>query len=141
MNILIPMAGEGSRFRNEGYKDPKPFIEFNGFTMIEHVVDSLCHNLNKYGIVDKFIFICRTEHKDQLESILNSYEEYGCDDNGYAKLISIDYDIITVDQLTEGAACTALLAKDIINTDIDLLITDCDHIINDTNYLGHPPRS
>ena len=55
MKILIPMAGNGSRFKTAGYPKPKPFIEVVGKTMIERVVENL-------GIEHEFIFLTRSDH-------------------------------------------------------------------------------
>ena len=52
MNIVIPMAGLGTRFSSEGFDVPKPLIEVGGKTLIEHSIDSL--NLN-----GRYIFITR----------------------------------------------------------------------------------
>jgi NDP-sugar pyrophosphorylase family protein len=113
LNILIPMAGKGSRFENSGYTLPKPLIPIEGKTMIENAVDSL-------GIQGNFIFVTQKSHalKEKLESI---YE--GC------VVLEIDY-------ITDGPACTALLVKDLINNDDPLLITNCDQIMwwDDRNF-------
>jgi NDP-sugar pyrophosphorylase family protein len=111
MNILIPMAGEGSRFKKEGYTFPKPLIEVNGKPMIQCVVENLDFDAN-------YIFLVRNEHlsKYNIESVLKFVT------NGR-------YDIVPVEKLTEGAACTALLAKDLINNDDELLIANSDQII------------
>ncbi len=52
MNILIPMAGLASRFTNEGYKIPKPLIEVNNMTLIEHTIKTL-------DLEGRYIFITR----------------------------------------------------------------------------------
>jgi len=111
MNILIPMAGEGSRFKKEGYTFPKPLIEVNGKPMIQCVVENLDFDAN-------YIFLVRDEHLKEynIESVLKFVT------NGR-------YDIVSVDRLTEGAACTALLAKDLIDCDEELLIANSDQII------------
>jgi NDP-sugar pyrophosphorylase family protein len=111
MNILIPMAGEGSRFKKDGYTFPKPLIEVNGKPMIQCVVENLDFDAN-------YIFLVRSEHllKYNIESVLRFVT------NGR-------YDIVPVEDLTEGAACTALLAKDLINNDEELLIANSDQII------------
>jgi dTDP-glucose pyrophosphorylase len=108
MNILIPMAGLGSRFPNSPV--PKPLIRFNNEYMIEAVIKSL-------GISGNYIFIVREEHiRDyQVDKILKSI---------------CDCEIISVDYLTEGPACTALLAKDLINNSEPLIITNCDQIMH-----------
>jgi HAD superfamily hydrolase (TIGR01509 family) len=110
MNILIPMAGAGSRFSKAGYTFPKPLIEVHGKPMIQVVTDNL-------NIEAKFTYLVRTEdyQKFNLKSMLN--------------VITPDCNIICVDKLTEGAACTTLLAKDIINTDEPLLIANCDQFM------------
>lgn len=111
MNILIPMAGEGSRFSKEGYTFPKPLIEVNGKPMIQCVVENLDFDAN-------YIFLVRKNHleKYNIEDLL-MYTT-----NGKSK-------IVMVDELTEGAACTALLAKEHINNDEELLIANSDQIV------------
>lgn len=106
------MAGEGSRFAKEGYTFPKPLIDVNGKPMIQRVVENLDFDA-------EYIFLVRKEHLEKysgLKSTLNRIT------NGRFK-------IVEVDGLTEGAACTALLAKDHINNDDDLLIANSDQII------------
>ena len=108
MKVLIPMAGEGSRFAKAGYTFPKPLIDVSGKPMIEVVVNNLDFDA-------EFIFLVRKEH----------LEKYQIKDT--LKLITNDnYKIVEVDSLTEGAACTALLAKELINVDEDLLIANSD---------------
>jgi len=112
MNILIPMAGEGSRFSKEGYTFPKPLIDVNGKPMIQAVVENLDFNAN-------YIFLVRKEHLEKYEGLQDTLERIT---NGRCK-------IVKVDGLTEGAACTALLAKEYIDNDEDLLIANSDQII------------
>jgi len=111
MNVLIPMAGEGSRFANEGYTFPKPLIDVNGKPMIQRVVENL-------GFDARYIFLVRKEHlqKYKLDTLLAAITKDNCE-------------IIVVDSLTEGAACTALLAKELINSDEELLIANSDQVI------------
>jgi NDP-sugar pyrophosphorylase family protein len=112
MKILIPMAGEGSRFAKEGYTFPKPLIDVNGKPMIERVVENL-----KFDA--EYIFLVRKEHLEKykgLELTLKQITNNNCQ-------------IVIVDSLTEGAACTALLAKQFIDNDEDLLIANSDQII------------
>ena len=106
------MAGEGSRFAKEGYTFPKPLIDVNGKPMIQAVVENLDFNAN-------YIFLVRKEH-------LTKYE--GLEDTLY-RITNGKCTIVEVDGLTEGAACTALLAKDHIDNDDDLLIANSDQII------------
>jgi dTDP-glucose pyrophosphorylase len=110
MNIVIPMAGAGSRFEKAGYSFPKPLIEVKGQPMIAKVLE----NLNLRG---NFIFLVQKEHyeKFKLNSLLN--------------IISPGCKIVTIDGLTEGAACTVLKAKDFINNDEPLIISNSDQWI------------
>ena len=112
MNILIPMAGEGSRFAKEGYTFPKPLIDVNGKPMIQSVVENLDFNAN-------YIFLVRKEHLEKYEGLEDTLQRIT---NGKCT-------IVEVDGLTEGAACTALLAKEHIDNDDDLLIANSDQII------------
>jgi dTDP-glucose pyrophosphorylase len=112
MKILIPMAGEGSRFAKEGYTFPKPLIDVDGKPMIQKVVENL-------NFPAEFIFLVRKEHLRKYEGLSITLHHIT---GGRAK-------IVEVDRLTEGAACTALLAKEYINTNDDLLIVNSDQII------------
>lgn len=113
MKVVIPMAGAGSRFESAGYSFPKPLIPIknnNDSPMIKTVVDNL-------NIKADYIFIVRKEHyyKYNLSSLL--------------RVISPGCEIVQVDKITEGAACTALLAKDLINNEDPLLIANSDQFI------------
>ena len=105
------MAGEGSRFKKEGYTFPKPLIDVNGKPMIQRVIENLDFDAN-------YIFLVRSSHLKEynIESLLNMAT------NGKST-------VITVDSLTEGAACTALLARDAIDNDDELLIANSDQVI------------
>jgi HAD superfamily hydrolase (TIGR01509 family) len=110
LNVLIPMAGEGSRFTTAGYTFPKPLIDVKGKPMIQVVVENLNMDAN-------FIFVVRKEHREKynLDSLL--------------KLIAPGCRIVETDGLTEGAACTALLAKDFINNDAPLFFANSDQFV------------
>ena len=110
MNVLIPMAGAGSRFAQAGYTFPKPLIEVNNKPMIQVVVDNL-------NIEANYIFIVQQAHYDRynLKQFLN--------------LIAPGCQIVCVDGMTDGAACTTLLAKNLINTDQPLLIANSDQFV------------
>lgn len=126
LNIVIPMAGRGSRFQQEGYKLPKPLIPVCGTPMIKLVIDNL-HPRQPH----RFIFICLEEH----------IASYRIDEK--LKEWAPDCEIVTVDRVTEGAACTVLLAKNAINNDNPLMIANSDQWIScDINtYLGEMERS
>lgn len=109
-NVLIPMAGLGSRFAEKGYSLPKPLIKIFGKPMIQHVVDSL-------DLDGNYIFVVQKEHrvKYHLDDVLDEIAP-GCS-------------LVEVDGLTEGAAVTALAAKDLINNESTLLIANSDQVI------------
>lgn len=117
MNILIPMAGEGKRFVDEGYKVHKPAIptidRFSGdtFPMV------ICATHDLPGVLSNgsnVTYIDRTFHRiDGVEAVIKNYYSH-------AKFITLDH-------LTEGQACTCLMAKNIINNDDELLIAGCDN--------------
>ena len=111
LNVLIPMAGAGSRFSQAGYKNPKPLIDVNGKPMIQVVIENL--NIDAH-----YIFIVQNEHYDKfnLQYLLGAIAP-GCD-------------IIGIDGVTEGAACTTLLAKKLINSDKQLLIANADQWVD-----------
>jgi HAD superfamily hydrolase (TIGR01509 family) len=110
MNVLIPMAGAGSRFQQMGYTFPKPLIDVMGNPMIQLVVENLNIDAN-------FIFVVQREHREKynLDTLLN--------------LIAPNCKIVEVDGITEGAACTALLAKEFIDNDNPLFFANSDQFV------------
>jgi HAD superfamily hydrolase (TIGR01509 family) len=110
MNILIPMAGAGSRFQQAGYTFPKPLIDVEGKPMIQVVVDNL-------NIDATYIYVVQKEHREKynLDTLLN--------------LITPNCKIVEVDGLTEGAACTTLLAKEFIDNDEPLVMANSDQFV------------
>jgi dTDP-glucose pyrophosphorylase len=113
INIVIPMAGYGSRFAKAGFHDPKPLILVNDKPMIELVIENL-----KPFKKHRFIFICQAEHiKHYPLRILLEEKAPGCE-------------VIEVSNVTEGAACTVLLAKEFIDNQDQLMIANCDQYID-----------
>jgi HAD superfamily hydrolase (TIGR01509 family) len=110
LTVLIPMAGAGSRFAKAGYKVPKPLIDFHDKPMIKHVID----NINMEA---QFVFVVQKEH----------YEKYNL--GSYLELMAPGCQVVQTDGLTEGAACTTLLAKDFINNSRHLLIANSDQFV------------
>ena len=110
MNVLIPMAGAGSRFAQVGYSFPKPLIEVNGKPMIQVVLENL-------NIEANYTFVVRKEH----------YEKYSL--QYLLTLIAPNCNIVQVDELTEGSACTTMLAKEFINNDDPLLLANSDQFM------------
>ena len=119
MNVLVPMAGAGSRFAKVGYTFPKPLIEVRGKPMIQVVVEGL-------NVEAQYTYVVQKEHyeKYNLQYLLN--------------LLTPNCNIVQVDGMTEGAACTTLLAKEFINSDEPLIMTNSDQLIlwdsNETLY-------
>lgn len=120
MNILMPMAGRGARFKTAGYTVPKPFIPVDGTPMIIRVVRNVAP-----GWPARFVFLCLS---DFLEEFGDAFRKL-LDDDG------IDYEIISVDGVTEGAACTCLLAESKIDNDQELIIANCDQLVLDPQYM------
>lgn len=112
LNIVIPMAGAGSRFAKAGYAKPKPFIDVLGKPMICHVLDNL-------ALPDsRFILPARPEHcQAEPETVAWIKERH------HARFVMVD-------KLTEGAACTVLYARALIDNDNPLLIANSDQIVD-----------
>ena len=115
---LIPMAGEGSRFKQEGYKDPKPMIDVGGEPMIQRAAESAPKS-------ESYTFVCREHHLTEYPLEKNLKEMFG----DKAR-------IITVDHLTEGQACTCMLAEESLDSEKPLFIGACDNgmVWNEEEY-------
>ena len=113
LNIVLPMAGRGSRFAKAGYTTPKPFIPIHGIPMIKVVVDNLTPTCEH-----RFIFICQQEHLDRydFEKKLRSYTKNAV--------------VIGINGVTEGQVCTALLAKKYFDDDEPLMSANTDQYID-----------
>ena len=112
LNIVIPMAGAGSRFAAAGFVDPKPLIAVRGVEMIRVVIDNLAPSSDH-----RFIFICQREHVAAygLEGKLGAWAPGSV--------------VLTVDGLTAGAAATVLVASELIDTDDQLMIANSDQYV------------
>lgn len=112
INIVIPMAGEGSRFVKAGYEKPKPFIDVLGKSMIENVMENLSFPDARYILIGR---------KDHLLK-----------ENELVRMITEKYNavFIEIEKLTEGTACTVLFAKKYIDNDDALLIANSDQIVD-----------
>ncbi len=111
VQIVIPMAGLGSRFSKEGFEKPKPFINVNGKTMIEQVMDNLRTD------DARFVLIARQEHLDAEPSIHKALDNEGVD-------------FLPIDFVTEGPACTVMTARSILRYDDALVVANCDQIVD-----------
>lgn len=110
LNVVIPMAGSGSRFAKAGYTFPKPLITVFEKPMIQIVLETLKIKAN-------YTFLVKEDHekKFNISSML--------------KALSPNCKVIKISKLTEGSACTVLLAKKIINNDNPLLLANSDQFI------------
>ena len=117
INVVIPMAGAGSRFAVAGYDVPKPFIEFDGKMMIEHVLASFKRINAIFTLIMQEKFL--SEQKGQIEKLQERYQ----------------LTIVTVPKLTMGAAITALAAHKAINFKYDIIFADSDNIFNDEDVF------
>lgn len=113
LNIVVPMAGRGSRFASAGYKDPKPLIDVNGKHMIQVVINNLTPKCEH-----RFIFVCQKEH----------IEAYGLED--VFKNACENFEIVAIDGITEGAAITVLKAREYIDNDQPLMIANSDQWVD-----------
>ncbi|WP_108396248.1 glycosyltransferase family 2 protein [Devosia submarina] len=113
LNIVVPMAGHGSRFAKAGYTAPKPLIPIHGVPMIRLVIDNLRPSMDH-----RFIFLCQAAHIEQfaLDKRLCAWAPGA--------------EVRSVAAVTEGAACTVLLARDLIDSDEPLMIANCDQYID-----------
>ncbi len=113
LNIVIPMAGRGSRFAKAGYKLPKPLIDVHGKPMIEYVTKNI-----RPKCEHRFIYISQSEHIERY----NLHEELSRMSPGCV--------IIPVERVTEGAACTVLLAQRYIDNSDALMIANSDQYVD-----------
>lgn len=113
LNIVLPIAGRGSRFATAGYELPKPLIPVHGVPMIETVV----RNIRPAGR-HRFIFVALQEHLDQL-GMRETLER--------AAPGSI---VVPVREVTQGAACTVLLARNFIDSAAPLMLANSDQWVD-----------
>lgn len=115
INILIPLAGKNQFFSENEFPFPKPLIEFNGKTMIEHVLN----NFNSIKDKKQFIFIVNNDDckKFHLDNILNILTNNECQ-------------LIKLNNETKGAACSAMMAVEYINNETPLIIANADQLFN-----------
>jgi len=112
INIVIPMAGQGSRFSKAGYEKPKPFIDVGGKPMVVRVLENLVYPDARY------ILIAQKEHLEKEKELVRQIEK------------EFNVIFIPIDKLTEGTACTVLYARKYINNDNALLIANSDQIVD-----------
>ena len=113
LNIVVPMAGRGSRFADAGYTDPKPLIDVHGKHMIEVVINNLTPSCEH-----RFIFVCQEDHVKAYN--LDTIFANACE----------NFEIVTIDGITDGAAITVLKARDFFDNDQPLMIANSDQWVD-----------
>jgi dTDP-glucose pyrophosphorylase len=113
INIVIPMAGRGSRFANAGYNQPKPLIPVHGIPMIRLVIENI-----RPARDHRFVFICQNAHLREF-GLANLLQEW-----------APGAEIIGLNEITEGAACTVLLARTFIDSADPLMIANSDQYVD-----------
>lgn len=122
LNIVVPMAGLGSRFAQVGFERPKPLISVRGRPMIQQVIE------NVRPVEDhRFIFVVLDEHRGKfaLDQELTTMAP-GCT-------------VVSVPELTGGAAMTVLAARHLIDAPEPLLIANSDQMVLPDNraFISH----
>ncbi len=110
LHIVMPMAGEGSRFLKEGWTTPKPLIELNGQPLFKHAISSVTDK----DIQMKYSFIVRQEHIDKYQI-----------DKGVRSFLP-EANLFSVVKTTRGAVETCLIAENAIADDDAVIVMDCD---------------
>ncbi len=111
VKVVIPMAGRGSRFSEQGYSVPKPFIDVAGQPMFARAIASL-----PLDLVDRILFVCLDEYRDvwPLEQEVTT------------RYAAQNPEVISLPDVTEGQACTVLAAREFIDNDDMLIIYNID---------------
>lgn len=110
LHIIMPMAGEGSRFAKAGWTTPKPLIELNEQPLFKHAISSV----SAEGIRMKYSFIVRQEHIDKYAI-----------DKGIKSFLP-EANVFCVLKTTRGAVETCLMAESAIADDDAIIVMDCD---------------
>lgn len=111
LNVIVPAAGEGSRFAKAGWKKPKPFIDVQGEPMLSHVIA----NVTPEGA--RSTLLLRQAHMEAQPDIVRGFEQRGVN-------------ILPVAQLTEGTACTVLLARKVYDNDQPMMVANSDQLVD-----------
>lgn len=120
LHVIMPMAGEGSRFLKEGWTIPKPLIELKGRPLFMHAISSVQNN----DLMLKYSFIVRQEHIDKFhidEQIKKNLPQAN---------------IFSVDKTTRGAVETCMMAESKILDDDGIIVMDCDLEFRSTSFVG-----
>lgn len=111
VNVIIPAAGEGSRFAKEGWKKPKPFIDVDGQLMVERVIQNVSPEMGSVTV------LLREEHLLAQPGDASKLQDSG-------------NTIIKVPRLTEGTASTVLLARHIFDNEQPMIVANSDQLVD-----------
>src|SRR5919201_733175 len=120
LNVVIPAAGQGKRFAEVGYQHPKPLIDVEGRPMIAWVLEN-------FAGVGRPIVVMQQRHIEQY-----------CADF-HVRELAADAEIVPVHGMTEGAACTVLLAEQLIDNGSELVLANSDQYV-DVDVAGFVQR-
>ncbi len=113
LNIILPIAGRGSRFSDAGYDKPKPLISVRGTPMIGVVIENI-----RPSRPHRFIFVAQQAHLETT-NLAETLEHHAPGSK-----------VVSIDGVTEGAACTVLLAREFIDTDDALMLANSDQYVD-----------
>ena len=111
VTVVIPAAGEGSRFARAGWKKPKPFIDVDGVPMLEQVIANVTPRQGQVTL------LLRRQHLDAHADLAYQLQESG-------------HQITPVSSLTEGTACTVLLARRLFDNDRPMMVANSDQLVD-----------
>ena len=111
VNVIIPAAGEGSRFAKAGWKKPKPFIDVAGRPMLDHVIENVAPDGAAVTL------LLRNTHMEKNPTLMQAFDNAGIN-------------TIPVDKLTEGTACTVLLARKVFDNDNPMMVANSDQLVD-----------
>jgi NDP-sugar pyrophosphorylase family protein len=111
VNVIVPAAGEGSRFAKAGWKKPKPFIDVLGRPMLSHVID----NVSPKGW-QTTVLLRKQHQEDQADAVLD--------------LKARGVNVIPLEKVTEGTAATVLLARRVFDDDRPMMVANSDQIVD-----------
>lgn len=119
VNVIIPAAGEGSRFAKAGWKKPKPFIDVEGRPMLNHVIENVAPDGARVTI------LLRKKHIEEHPTVTQAFDNAGIN-------------TVSVDKLTEGTACTVLLARKVYDSDNPMMVANSDQLVDFsvTDYIN-----
>ncbi|MCW2986307.1 MAG: Beta-phosphoglucomutase or related phosphatase, superfamily [Conexibacter sp.] len=110
VNVVIPAAGRGSRFAEAGYVHPKPLIDVEGRPMIDLVLSDM-------RAVGRPIVLLQEEHIARYRA------------DAVIEHVAPASQVVPVSGLTEGAACTVLLAEELIDSPSELVLANSDQVV------------